>query len=58
MECHRSMSDINETALLQHEEKQDQLYRERKEAARILSEESWRDDYDVLTEGALGDYPE
>ena len=52
------MSDINETALLQHEEKQDQLYRERKEAARILSEESWRDDYDVLTEGALGDYPE
>ena len=52
------MSDINETALLKHEEEQDQLHRERKEATRILSEESWRAGYDVLTEGALGDYPE
>ena len=44
------MSDIHETALLKYEEEQDQLYRERKE--------SWRAGYDVLTEGALGDYPE
>ena len=52
------MSDIHETALLKHQEEQDQLYRERKETTRILYEESWRAGYDVLTEGALGDYPE
>ena len=52
------MSDINETALLNHEEEQDQLHRELKDVTRILSEESWRVGYDVLTEGALGDYPE
>ena len=52
------MSDIHETALIKHEEEQDQLYRERKESIRMISEESWRSGYDVLTEGALGDYPE
>ena len=70
------MSDINETALLKHEEEQDQLYRERntyqpredlgvvlsdqeyKDTLRSINEESWRAGYDVLSEGALGDYPE
>ena len=62
------MSDIHETALLKYEEEQDQLHRENygvvsttqeyKDALRILSEKSWRAGYDVLTEGALGDYPE
>ena len=27
-------------------------------AIRSINEESWRAGYDVLTEGALGDYPE
>ena len=52
------MSDINETALLKHEEEQDQRHREYWAAIRSINEESWRAGYDVLTEGALGDYPE
>jgi len=52
------MSDINETTLLKHEEEQDQRHREYWESVRILNGESWRVGYDVLTEGALGDYPE
>ena len=31
---------------------------EYKAALRSINEESWRSGYDVLTEGALGDYPE
>ena len=31
---------------------------EYKDALRSINEESWRAGYDVLTEGALGDYPE
>jgi len=32
--------------------------KEQRQSQRLLSEESWRAGYDVLTEGALGDYPE
>jgi len=31
---------------------------EKRQNQRLLNEESWRAGYDVLTEGALGDYPE
>lgn len=31
---------------------------EERQNQRLLNEESWRAGYDVLTEGALGDYPE
>ena len=31
---------------------------EEQEHQRLLNKESWRAGYDVLTEGALGDYPE
>tara|TARA_R100000654_G_scaffold20441_9_gene41237 strand:+ start:731 stop:946 length:216 start_codon:yes stop_codon:yes gene_type:complete len=30
----------------------------KRQSQRITSEENWRAGYDVLTEGALGDYPE
>ena len=32
--------------------------KEERENQRLLNEENWRAGYDVLTEGALGDYPE
>tara|TARA_R100000152_G_C6609657_1_gene63964 strand:- start:277 stop:399 length:123 start_codon:yes stop_codon:yes gene_type:complete len=31
---------------------------EERQNQRLLNEESWRVGYDVLSEGALGDYPE
>ena len=30
----------------------------RSQQQRLIDEQSWRAGYDVLTEGALGDYPE
>ena len=36
----------------------DKMHEEERQHQRLLNEESWRAGYDVLTEGALGDYPE
>ena len=36
----------------------DKMHEEERQHQRLLNDESWRAGYDVLTEGALGDYPE
>ena len=50
------MEDFNDMANTAEDYYQRQ--EEQRQIQRLLSEESWRAGYDVLTEGALGDYPE
>ena len=50
------MEDFNDMANTAEDYYQRQ--EEQRQSQRLLNEASWRAGYDVLTEGALGDYPE
>ena len=51
----RSMDGDSKSFDLEETSNKEALQRQ---SQRLLNEESWRAGYDVLTEGALGDYPE